>query len=325
MKEQDIRPKEIFDRYRELAEKDIKVFFSNSVYKKRRCPACGKEGIPEFNKKGFDYCLCPNCKTLYVNPLPKNESFVKYYTQSASTKFWATDFYKLTEDARRVNIFIPRVKLIDETIQKNNPEIKSIVEIGAGYGTFAEELKKIGKYSVCAIEPNKDLQDVLRTKGLNVVPRFLEDCSKKDFNEDSNCFVSFELIEHLVDPKTFFEKVFGLMKRGDLFFFTTLNGQGLDIQVLWEKSKSIQPPYHINFFNPFSIKLLLEKVGFKVLEVRTPGKLDVDILNNNKEDIKDGFWKVFIEKSSPDLKQKMQETISETGFSSHMLVIAQKK
>ena len=43
------------------------------------------------------------------------------------------------------------------------------------------------------------------------------------------------------------------MSAGDLFIFITLSSTGVDIQGLWENSKSVSPPHHLNFFNPYSI------------------------------------------------------------------------
>ena len=36
---------------------------------------------------------------------------------------------------------------------------------------------------------------------------------------------------------------------GDSFIFTTLSGMGADIQTLWEDSKAVSPPMHLNFIN----------------------------------------------------------------------------
>ncbi|SVE32035.1 uncharacterized protein METZ01_LOCUS484889, partial [marine metagenome] len=36
----------------------------------------------------------------------------------------------------------------------------------------------------------------------------------------------------------------------------------------------------MNFINPQSIKILLGRTGFKTLEVTTPGKIDIDIMQN---------------------------------------------
>lgn len=75
--------------------------------------------------------------------------------------------------------------------------------------------------------------------------------------------------------------------------FTTLSGMGVDIRTLWEEAKPVSPPMHLNFLN-----LQLEKVGFEVVEVTTPGKLDIDIMNNSKDKIKDRFWNIQQKKKS---------------------------
>ena len=115
-----------------------------------------------------------------------------------------------------------------------------------------------------------------------------------------------------------------LMNKKDLFIFTTLSGMGLDIRTLWENSKAVSPPMHLNFFNPKSINLLLEKVGFEVIEVNTPGKLDIDIMHNNKKHVKDKFWKDFLEYSDKKEKQVMQKYLSDNRLSSHMMTVCRK-
>lgn len=324
MKESEIRPAEIFNKYLELAEKDVKTYFSGCRFNERNCPACGEKGGPEFSKKGFDYCLCPGCGTLFVNPLPEAEAFSRYYTESPSTRFWATDFYKHTEEARRKKIFVPRAKTVREIIEANNPLIRNIVDIGAGYGTFAEEISKEGKFNAHAIEPNRDLLSVLKKKGIPAIPKFLENVEPGELPEGPSCFTSFELAEHLTEPGAFFSNLHRIMKDGDLAVITTLNGQGLDILVLWEKSKSVHPPHHINFFNTTSLARLAENTGFRVVEVTTPGKLDIDILKNSREDVKDRFWKYFVENADEELSERMQSLVRESKLSSHMMIVLRK-
>jgi hypothetical protein len=137
-------------------------------------------------------------------------------------------------------------------------------------------------------------------------------------------FVSFELFEHLHDPSLFLKHLNALMGSGDLFIFTTLSGSGVDIQALWENSKSVMPPHHLNFLNPRSIELLLARLGFESLEITTPGKLDIDILVNNPAAIKDRFWKTFISTASDSEKAEWQKMISASGWSSHMMVVCRK-
>ena len=114
------------------------------------------------------------------------------------------------------------------------------------------------------------------------------------------------------------------MDKEDLFIFTTLSSTGADILTLWNNSRSVSPPHHINFFNPKSILMFLKKHKFKILDISTPGKIDVDILDNDKLLIKDRFWKTFLMLASKTDKVKMQNLISNINFSSHMMVICAK-
>ena len=76
--------------------------------------------------------------------------------------------------------------------------------------------------------------------------------------------------------------------------------------------------------NPYSVKHFLKKVGLNVLEVTTPGKLDIDILSNNVEKIKDRFWKTFVLQATVDEKRQWQQMIAKSGWSSHMMICYQK-
>ena len=71
---------------------------------------------------------------------------------------------------------------------------------------------------------------------------------------------------------------------------------------------------------------MTEKCGFKVLEVLTPGVIDVDIVHNKfkqkKFFTKDKFLlKIF---ENEDLKSNFQNFLAKNKLSSHMWVIARK-
>ena len=58
MKESEIRPKKIFDKFLELAKKDTIAYFNKSDKLKIKCPACNSRGKYSFSKDNFDYCSC---------------------------------------------------------------------------------------------------------------------------------------------------------------------------------------------------------------------------------------------------------------------------
>jgi len=324
VKEEEIRPNELFDTLLNLIVEDVDTYFSDAKYTNVNCPACNCKGIFVFSKNKFDFDECSYCKTFYVNPRPDKKSLNRYYTESKSTKFWATTFYKATEKNRREKIWKPKAQLIYDKIIQYGKETQTIIDIGGGYGIFIEEFNKISSLTHLIIEPSHDLAQICRNKKLVVVEKFLEDLDVTDLYEGSKTFVSFELFEHLLSPKLFLEILHKVMNINDIFIFTTLNGMGVDIQSLWEDSKSISPPMHLNFFNPKSVEKLLNRIGFDVIEVSTPGKLDISILENNINKIKDRFWKNFIDYSTENEKNKMQNIIRDNLLSSHMMIVCRK-
>jgi hypothetical protein len=254
------------------------------------------------------------------------DAFNSYYTDSPSTKFWATTFYKDTEAARREKLWKPKAQMIKDRIKlyEENDPVRYIIDIGGGYGVFDEEIKNIMDIDAIIIEPSVHLAKICREKGLSVVEKFMEEIQPGELPDGRKCYVSFELFEHLHDATVFLETVFNNMKKNDLFIFTTLSSMGIDIQLLGEHAKALSPPHHLNFLNPKSVSSLLEKNGFTVLEAITPGKLDIDILRKNQQYIKDPFWKNVIDYSSEKELSDLQDFISKSGLSSHMMITSTK-
>ncbi len=335
MKESEIRPEALFNQFLVLAEQDAERLFGGVRYDRINCPACDLgDTLFVFRKLGFDYETCRSCETLFANPRPGPDAFRRYYREAPSIKFWATHFYEQTETARRERIFAPRAHNVLEKIRKcqSRPSgatgIGWVGDIGSGYGVFCEEIRKVApEVMVFAIEPSPELARICQRKGLAVVPKFVEDAVLNDLPvrpKEHGTFTSFELLEHVQNPLRFLNSCRNLLSPGDLFIFTTLNGLGLDILVLWEKSKSVHPPHHINFFNPLSIKVLLERAGFQLLEVSTPGKLDVDILESSLGNIlSDRFWSSFLKQLGQDGREDFQQFVANHNLSSHMMVVAQ--
>ena len=318
-KEEEIRPAAVFDEYLNLAKADGSIE-RESI----NCPGCEERGKVAFEKCGFLYEECQNCHTLFVSPRPFPAAFSRYYTESASSKYWANTFYQKTAEARREKIWKPKTELIKEVMHRYCSSEHTIVDIGGGYGIFAEVMQELTEKKVIVIEPSSHMVAVCREKGLSVIEKFLENVTPNDLSIGPKSFVSFELFEHLQNPGHFLDHLYNLMQIGDLFIFTTLSGMGADIRALWQDSKSVFPPHHLNFFNPSSIRLLLKRHHVDVLEVTTPGKLDVDILSNNRAFIKDRFWQIFVDQADSGQMEKMQAFLADNGLSSHMLVVCRK-
>jgi hypothetical protein len=324
MKEEDIRPSDIFQEYIRLAKIDTAEYFGSAPRFPNSCPVCQNQGVPSFEKSGFQYENCNSCNTLFVNPLPSQVAFNKYYIEAPSVNYWASTFYKLTSESRREHLWKPKANAIGEFMQQEGIQTHRIIDIGGGFGIFAEEITELGLIPPVIIEPGPLLAKECRDKGFMVIEKFLEDVNQEDLPIGPKLFVSFELFEHLHSPRNFLGRLNKVMSSGDYFLLTTLSCMGIDIATLWENSNSITPPQHILFLNPEAMRTLLEDFGFEVNSISTPGKLDIDILLNGKELIKDRFLRQAVGNLSDTQRDDFQQAISRNGLSSHMMAICKK-
>lgn len=153
------------------------------------------------------------------------------------------------------------------------------VDIGAGYGTFLEEIASCGLFSqVLGIEPVHRLAEICRAKGFPIIEKGVEAVEPGEVR--AGVATSFEVLEHVFDPAEFLRAARRVLRPGGLLVLTTLTSSGFDIQVLWEHARSVHPPLHMNFLSVEGMHRLMARCGFQVADLSTPGRLDVDIVEN---------------------------------------------
>jgi len=141
----------------------------------------------------------------------------------------------------------------------------------------------------------------------------------------AGCVTAFELLEHIFEPVEFLRSVRSLLDPSGLLVLTTLTSTGFDIQVLWEHSKSVYPPHHLNLLSLSGMERLMERSGLKILEMSTPGHLDVDIVANAlRENPEIHVPRVVLQilRGAPQTRQSFQEFLKNNRLSSHVQIVA---
>ncbi len=259
-----------------------------------------------------------------MSPRPTFESFVSFYSNSASSRYWAEVFYPAVESVRREKLWRPKARQVADIAGASSVAFNNLVDIGGGSGTFAEEFQIVGGLPAVVIEPSPESAAACRERGITVIESFLEDVQPNELPQGHSIFTSFELFEHVRDPRHWLGSIADLMQSEDVLVVTTLSGLGLDIRTLWDQSDSVSPPHHINFLNPASMSQLAMNAGLETLRIFTPGVLDLDIMKNNRAKVTDRFWASVLDISDEAELSRWQQFISDNGRSSHMWAVLQK-
>ncbi len=331
MKNSEIRPDNLIKKQKFFLKKDIKnLLKKKSFFIKVNCPACGNKKSDFFLEKNkFIYKICNLCGTYFINPRPTENILKNFYKKSLNNKYWAKKIFPISRDRRIRYIHRPRAKyLINKLNNKFNKKNLSIfLEIGAGDGSFASEIRKKNFFTdIILIEPNPECAKICKKMNFTVLQENFESSSKKITNID--CVVFFEVLEHIYSPFNFLKNVKKILKPKGKIFFSCPNGEGFDISLMQEKSSTIDHE-HLNYFNFTSIKILMKKTGFKILSIETPGKLDLDLIyhsyfNDKTNDLKYHHRINWIKNLNLKTRNDLQNFIQKNYISSHMLILAEK-
>jgi len=328
MKEHEIRPKALLDEFFGYMKADaMRLAERRAEFQPVSCPGCQAAATTtSFEKDGFSYCECATCGTLFASPRPSVAALMDYALNSRAVEFWSTHFYRETAEARRQKIFRPRAELVAGLVESGVCAGESFIDVGAGYGLFLQEIRSTGKFSnVSGIEPDRRLADICRQEGFSTIETWVEDIADGDVQAD--VVTAFEVLEHTYDPEAFLAACARLVRPGGILLFTTLTISGFDLQTLWEHSRQISPPQHLNFLSVEGIRNLVGRVGLEVHDLATPGRLDVDIVANmlaENPGLDVSRFARAVAASPADTREAFQQFLQAHRLSSHVRCIARR-
>jgi cyclopropane fatty-acyl-phospholipid synthase-like methyltransferase len=148
-----------------------------------------------------------------------------------------------------------------------------VAEFGCGSGTFLEVLRRNLKVDAVGYDYSSSNVEAARARGLDV--RQLDFADESWNIQDSfDACVSLEVIEHLVYPRHFVNRIAAHLKPGGVFFLSTPNAFNIRRRVDYVFGKLTDPltdpsyadfPEHLRLFSFATVRRLLEEEGFEVL------------------------------------------------------------
>ncbi|MFH1429829.1 MAG: class I SAM-dependent methyltransferase [Candidatus Margulisiibacteriota bacterium] len=324
----EFKPEQNFEEYLKLVEQDVKAEFGNKQFATRTCPACqNKDTNTAFEKFGFTYVECSQCKTVYMQKQPDDLQIKKHYLESASSRFWEDNLTRVTDAKRQEKIYSPRLQWILNMTGQYRPSVKTIADINSKNRNYIHALtenpdmgSKVLINSYFDLKKNGIAYDKLR-----LVPDLN---GAGELKNTLDVISLFEVIDRTNDVEGLIKTAADLLAPGGLCFVTTISISGFDLQVLWGESRSIFPMDRINVFSTAGLKSLFARHGLEMLEFSTPGLLDVDIINSAVKRNKDieipRFVRSLLETGDEQLYQDLQEFLQVHRLSSFVRIALRK-
>lgn len=291
------------------------------------CPACGGlDRTPAFEKWSFRYASCRACGTVYMTPRPSPAVMASYYDASENYRYFAEKIFPASEAARREKIHRPWLEHVLGLCDRHGVPTGTLLEVGAGFGIFAALARDSGRFRrVVVVERTPEMAEACRARGLEVIERPVEEAAGIAPPADVVC--AFEVIEHLFDPLAFLRLSLDLLRPGGLLVLSCPNARGFDIETLGAESLAVDPE-HVNLFHPASLRLLLSRAGYEVIEITTPGRLDAEFVRQAILDGRhrpDPFLRRVLVEEWETLGPPFQRFLADHGLSSHMWAAARSR
>lgn len=197
---------------------------------------------------------CANCGLVFSGQRPEDEELAAHYRDYGTAWFDS----EITRQRYR--------ELLDsfEAFRRTN----RILDMGCGAGYFLEEAAKRG-WEAYGSEFGELPLEMSRGRGFTVVPAPLSDGSFPEGHFD--VVTSFEVVEHLRDPREEARVLARLLRPGGLFYCTTPNFDAATRRLLGSSWQIIEYPEHLIYFTVDTLKSWLGRAGFIDAQVTTSG------------------------------------------------------
>lgn len=326
--EREIRPPDLYPQYVALVLDELPGLLGNPAgWTACECPACGsRDQSVAFEKNGFVYRDCQECRSWFVSPRPSPRSLATFRGRSRAEQFWRDRILSATAASRSQHVSSPRVEWIVDNALPVDVRPLAYLHLGPLYDLTPEIVAQRGVFvDVFAACP---VADVVATQesGAHSIPR-VELAALARVPGDLALVSMFETLEGEYDPPRLLAGVREKLVIGGRLLLVTVNGEGFEIQMLRERARGVGLPTHLNLFSIRGISTLLARLGFRVLELSTPGQLDTELVANACHHDPGLSLPPFIESivksEDPAILRHFQEFLQLARRSSHMRIVAE--
>jgi SAM-dependent methyltransferase len=264
---------------------------ASTIYSARtvpRCAACGASGlvphlkvagdagpdglIPSTDRFGTalaDIVRCTTCDHRQTEPMPADAVLESAYADASSEDYVAEEAGQRATARRALDQIEAQLTPIPIPPTNGGPRQRKLLDLGCWVGFLLSEAKERG-WSVTGVEPSAFASAYARDRlGLDVRTGDLFKTELPSHHYDA--IVMGDVIEHLPRPGEALDRMAELLRDGGIVWMALPDAGSLVARGMRARWWSVIPT-HVQFFTRGSLRTLLERRGWTVLEIATAPK-----------------------------------------------------
>lgn len=274
--------------------------------KKKECPICGSTRTAFiFSRWDINYLFCDECCSIFVSV--ENETIQQYLDVKEMKELRISADYQKQAEYRRGDIWDEFVMWAQFRLYRylgKNINL-DVIDYGNRYLGSVERFRKSG---ICGRYELRD--SILSIETEKVV--------------SADVILYMNQLQHEVDPISTLKELKKNLKEDGILILNTRLGSGFDILTLKGSMDSIFPYEHIMLPSKKGLEIILEKAGFELLEITTPGTRDMESVLRNQERIEESnfFVKYLLRTADKSTLADFQQFLQKSGLSSFAQAVA---
>jgi SAM-dependent methyltransferase len=253
-----------------------------------RCSACGASGlvphlkvagdagpdglIPTTDRFGTalaDLVRCPRCGHRQTDPMPTDAVLESAYADAASNDYIDEEAGQRETARRALERIEARLTPVPIPAGNGGPRHRTLLDLGCWVGFLLSEAAERG-WLATGVEPSAFASEFARTRlGLDVHTGDLFETELPLRHYDA--IVMGDVVEHLPRPAEALDRMASLLRPGGIAWMALPDAGSLVARGMRGRWWSVIPT-HVQFFTRGSMRTLLERQGWTVLEIETAPK-----------------------------------------------------
>jgi hypothetical protein len=307
-----VKPLDGLLRYREHCLSATRAALGGGRRRREHSPVTGALLESYGEVEGLAYARCPESGSVFLVELPVPEAWGRLLCEVSGYRHSPEAFHAGLARSRADHVYAPKLEWIEDALRLQGLRSPALLEVVTAPSDFSALLRESGSFA--------DVLTVDETE-LATAPKRLSGDRLVD------AAVLLESLDRAHDPEALLRVVAERLVEGGLLFVTDLVASGFDLAVLGLRSLYLYPPDRANCFSLEGLCTLLRRAGFGLLEVSTPGVLDIEIVRahlRRDPTLPVSAFERQVLDADDDTRQAFQAFLQQQSLSSFARIVARK-